>query len=766
MSASQSVGVATAPAPRGSLVIPTKLRPPTLREGLIDRAGLIERLREGRAGTLTLVCAPAGYGKTTLLAQWETLDKKRTPFAWVTLDERDSDPSRLWSHVIAGLHEATEAAGRAALEALTAGPRAILETVLPSLIEELTACPDLVLILDDWQAVRNPVCDKTMTAFVEQAPESVQVVMSSRSDPGLPIGRLRAHGRLIELRAGDLRLSATEASTLVRGAGVRLRRAEVERLTDRTEGWLAGLCLAMLVVKKQPDPRAFVVDFAGDTRHVLDYLAGDVLQTVAPDVRDFLVRTSVLDRLSGPLCDFALETSGSARRLTEIEQANLFLIPLDESGTEYRYHHLFAAMLQRELNASAPAAALRIHARASEWLEDAGEIESAIEHGIASRNVERASTLITRHGNIFWSWGRVTTVARWLAALSWPEATADRQLAFVRAHIAGLSGLERDEVEHWLTVAETGPDFGPLSNGVASIHSAVGVVRSAYLSSGIVAAETAARRALELEAPDSPYRRVILAMLGQALYLRGRWDEASGFLDEARSLPGARDLVPAAALGLSYLSLLSLSAGAAGEAERIARGALVLLEEHRLASTVAAANPNLALGCALAVGSDLHAAIDHLERAVTLVTPSGPTYWRAHALLHLARARHRLTDTAGAHDALRLARADLDQVPDLGMLGDLYAETESALLGRSRREGFLGDDLSEAELRIVNLLVQGRSVGAVAQELWLSSNTVKTHRRSIYRKLGVSTRAELLERVQELGMANSDASQARIADRR
>jgi LuxR family maltose regulon positive regulatory protein len=765
MSTSGAVGVATPPTQHGSLVVPTKLRPPGLRGRLIDRSELIVQLRTGRSRTLTLVSAPAGYGKTTLLAQWEALDAKQTPFAWITLDERDSDPIRLWSHVIVGLREATGQAGKTSLQALDAGPRAIPETVLPYLIEELTESPEVVLILDDWETVRNPVCAKTMASFVERAPRSVQVVVSSRSDPGLQVARLRAHGELLELRAGDLRVSATEAERLFGEAGITLHRDEAERLTLRTEGWLAGLCLALLVVKEQEDPRPFVIDFTGDTRHVLDYLAGDVLGVVPPAVHDFLVRTSVLDRLSGDLCDYVLETSGSAALLAEIERENLFLIPLDESGAEYRYHHLFAAMLRRELKRTDPAVVSRIHDRASRWFDANGEIEPAIEHAIAGRNVVRASMLVTRHGHTFWTWGRVATVARWLDALSWPEATADRQLALIRAQVAGLSGHGADAVERWLAVAETGPDEGPLSNGIASLRSGAAIMRAAYLTRGIAAAEQSARFALERETSESPFRGPTLVVLGQALYLLGRDDEARVFLDEARSLPGARELVPAAVLGLSYVALITLSTGDAAGAERIARGALVLLEQHRLAPGVAAANPHLALGCALAGGSDLHAAVSHLERAVELTGPAGPMYWQAHALLHLASARQRLGELAGAKEALALARAHLDDLPDLGRLGPLYEETENALLGRRRREGFLGDDLSEAELRILHGLVDGKSLGSVAQELWLSPNTVKTHRRSIYRKLGVNTRAELLERAQDLGLAtDGDGTQSKAPD--
>jgi LuxR family maltose regulon positive regulatory protein len=477
-------------------------------------------------------------------------------------------------------------------------------------------------------------------------------------------------------------------------------------------------------------------------------------------VHEFLVRTSVLERLSGDLCDYVLERSGSTALLAEIERANLFLIPLDESGAEYRYHHLFAAMLVRELKRGDPAQTIRIHDRASSWFEAHGDIEAAIEHAIAGRHVERASLLVATYGDRFWSWGRVATVARWLDQLSWPEATGDRQLAVIRAYVAALSGAGTDVVEHWLAIGEAGPDEGPLGNGAASFRSAAALTRATYLTRGIEVAEESARLALELEPQDSPFRGSTIVALGQALFLLGRDDEAHAALDEARSLlPGPHDLVTSAALGLSYIAMITLSKGDAEGAERTARGALALCERHRLAPGIPAVNPHLALGRALAAGADLHSAIAHLRRAVELTAPAGATYWHAHALLHLASALHRLGEIAAATEALALARADIDDLPDSGRLGRLYEEAETALVGPKRREGFLGDELSEAELRIVHRLAAGRSVGAVAQELWLSPNTVKTHRRSIYRKLGVRTRAELCERAQELGLDDGAGSE-------
>jgi LuxR family maltose regulon positive regulatory protein len=742
--------------PSPSRVVPTKLGPPRLRERLIERPELVERLREGREHALTLVCAPAGYGKTTLLAQWASVDRERTPFVWISLDEHDSDPARLWSHLIAGLRQAYEPAGESSLEPLTAGAPAILGTVLPLLIEELSGSPPLVLILEDWHAVRNALCTETVSFFVERAPTGLQVVISSRSDPGLPVSRLRAHGELTEVRAEDLRVSAAEASRLFREVGVRLAPSDVERLTQRTEGWLAGLSLAALAVKKQEDPRRFVSDFSGTTRHVLDYLAQDVLQAVAPEVRDFLVRTSVLDRLTAALCNAVLETSSSATMLAEVERANLFLVSLDESGTEYRYHQLFKTMLLRELEATDAAAVPGLHSRASEWFEATGEVELAIQHAIAGYDVPRASRLVVRHGPMFWTSGRVATVARWLEVLSWPEAVADRQLALVRAQILGLTGHGRDDVERWLEIAEAGPDTGPLANGLASLRSGVAILRSAYLTRGLEAAEREARLALELQPRESPWRGPILVLLGQALYLLGRSEDARAFLEEACEFQLTRELAPVAMLGLAYLALAMLDAGDRARPERIARDALAHLEERHLSSGPAAANPHLALGCALAKGSDLHSAIDHLECAVELTAPAGATYWHVHALLRLASARHRLGDARNAKEVLARAMAGLDELPDRGMLGGLCEETRDDLLSRQRREGFRGDGLSDAELRILRRFVEGMSVAEVAQELWLSPNTVKTHRRSIYRKLGVKSRDELLDRAATIGVVASE----------
>jgi ATP/maltotriose-dependent transcriptional regulator MalT len=742
-------------------VVRTKLRPPHIREGLLERPNLIQTLRSGRERTLTLVCAPAGYGKSTLLAQWAAMDADRTPFAWVSLDPMDSDPARLWGHVITALQDVHGPVGQRSLKAFAAGPRAIAEIGLPLLVDELSECPPVVLVLEDWHTAESPVCDETVGVFLDRAPSTVQVVISSRHDPSVHVARLRAHGDLTELRARDLSVSFIEADALLRDYDVRLTDREVRKLTARTEGWLAGLCLAAIVLREQVDIRRFVDEFSGDARDIFDYLAGDVLAAADPDLRVFMARSSVLERLSAPLCDVVLERSDSASMLAEIERSNFFLVPLDATGTDYRYHYLFADVLRRQLETNDPEVVPGLHARASLWFEEHGEIERAIDHAIASGDLARSSALVLREGVSLLSAGRMTTLNRWLDSLSWPEARADRELAIMRGLTARLSGQGRDEVERWLRVAEDGPDYGPLANGIASIRSAVAMVSSTYLSRGIADAERSATLVLENEPAESEWRYAGLVPLGQGLFLAGRPEEARAPLEEARTLPGARHRATSI-LALAYLSLIELAGGDAERSEQLARDALALAVELGHLSSAAGANAHLALGCALMSGADLHAAIEHLERAVEYAGDDADeaSYWHAHANIHLAAARHRLGDSGAAKDALSRARAELDELPDVGILGDLYRQTDDALHHRARHEGFLGDELSEAERRVLDLLLEGLSVSDVARELWLSPNTVKTHRRIIYRKLGATTREEMIERAGHAGIAEPAAGDA------
>jgi LuxR family maltose regulon positive regulatory protein len=364
-----------------------KLAPPTLRAGLIPRSRLASLLQTGVGARLCLLAAPAGSGKTTLLGQWRAASGGGRA-AWVSLDESDNDPTRFWTHVIEALRTVEPSLGTAALEALP-GPSVDLDRVVPaSLLNELSALgAPLVLVLDDYHMVTNATCHRTLGLLLDHLPANVHVVLSTQVDPPLQLARLRARGELAELRVADLRFTGEEASELLNGAmGLRLAADDVERLVQRTEGWAAGLVLAGLALRGCQDPSAFIASFHGDDRHVAGYLVGEVLARQPEQVRTFLLWTSVLERLSGPLCDAVLETEGSAALLGKLEPSNLLLMPLDDRREWYRYQQLFGNLLRLELTCREPMLVPVLHRRAAAWHRQAGNLEEASHHATAAES--------------------------------------------------------------------------------------------------------------------------------------------------------------------------------------------------------------------------------------------------------------------------------------------------------------------------------------------------------------------------------------------
>jgi ATP/maltotriose-dependent transcriptional regulator MalT len=355
----------------------TSLLPPTPRAGLIPREGLQSLLQAGLGGKLCLLDAPAGYGKTTLLAQWSaTLGAGRV--AWVSLDEGHNDPTRFWISVAEAVRTVEPRVGAAALQALQRPSADLDRVVLPSLLNDLNECDSpLVLVLDDYYLVTAAACHQTLSVFLDYLPVGVHLMLATRVDPPLPLARMRARGELTELRVADLQFTSEEASALLNAAmGLRLAADEVERLTERTEGWAAGLYLAGLSLRGRHDPAGFIAAFHGDNRHVADYLAADVLARQPEEITRFLLRTSVLRRLSGPLCDAVLEAEGSTGILGELERSNLFLVPLDDHREWYRYHQLFGELLRLELGNREAAVIPGLHRRATAWHRSAGDVEA------------------------------------------------------------------------------------------------------------------------------------------------------------------------------------------------------------------------------------------------------------------------------------------------------------------------------------------------------------------------------------------------------
>jgi LuxR family transcriptional regulator, maltose regulon positive regulatory protein len=620
----------------------------------------------GRPGAkLCLVAAPAGSGKTTLLAHWRTTAGAGR-VAWVSLDEEDNDPTRLWVYVVEALRTVEPGVGATALDALGRPSVDHEQAVLASLLNELSRIGSpLVLVLDDYHLITNPACHQILGFFIDRLPAGVHLVLSTRVDPPLPLARMRARGELAELRAVDLQFSDQEATALLNGSmGLDLAAEDVERLVGRTEGWAAGLVLAGLSLRGRPDPGRFIAGFQGADRYVADYLGGEVLERQPEQLRDFLLRTSVLERLSGSLCDAVLQTQGSQELLGELERANLFLVPLDDRRQWYRYHQLFAELLRLELAHRDPDLVGVLHQRAAAWHQAAGHVEEAIHHATAAGEFGQAGALIARHWLAYWRRGRQLTVAGWLEGLPAEAILAQPPVAFVAAWIGGYSGASKQETERLLVAVQDASWEGVLPEGISSLAFGAAQARAALVFDDVGGSVRAARRALELAGPQpSPYRWMAQAALGQALYLAGRPAQARPGMEELVGRVSASDQPYALVAGLAVLSLLAEDEDDDQTAASLAARAAAILEAEGLEAEPLDGIVHQAVGRALIRQGKLTEAQERLGRALKVFRIDSMAMHRAHALLSLASVRHRQGDLPAARRLVDQARALIEQFP-------------------------------------------------------------------------------------------------------
>lgn len=448
----------------GAPLVQTKLHMPGARAGTVSRPRLADRLARGLTAKLTLVSAPAGFGKTTVLAQWlaQTGQVPGGPaVAWVSLDERDDEVGRFWSYVVAALAGISDTVHPDELT-LMHGPSVATEAAMASLLNTLGELPgDAVLVLDDYHAVTSQQIHDAVGYLLDHLPAQVHLVLSSRSDPPLPLPRLRARGDLVEVRSADLRFTRDEAAQYLAGSmGLDLAGAEITLLAERTEGWAAALQLAGLSLRDRDDTAEAVAAFAGDDRFIVDFLAEEVLTRLPADVREFLLRTSVLRRLTGPLCDAVTGQTGGAARLIELERANMFLIPLDDRREWYRYHHLFGDVLRAHLSDQHPDEVAALHRRASDWWHTQGDPAQAVEHALAAGALERAAELMELAFPVMARDRRERELARWVGAI--PDDLLRTRpvlavaLAGALAQVSEFATVERrlDDVERLLVDAD------------------------------------------------------------------------------------------------------------------------------------------------------------------------------------------------------------------------------------------------------------------------------------------------------------------------
>jgi LuxR family maltose regulon positive regulatory protein len=734
--------------------IETKLHAPTSRKEWVERRPLIQALA-GAAAKLILVDAPAGFGKTTLVAQWRSSTIEERSFAWLSLDRADDDPGRLWWHVVCALQRACPGFdGEGILRAVRVQGPDIAGTVLPMLVNELAALPGpTVLILDDYHVIKEPSCHNQIAFLLLHLPPSTQLVLITRADPPLPLARLRAAGDMAELRAQDLQFSPAEVAGLLRAiSAIELSEPDLADLLERTEGWPAGVYLAALSLRGHPSPSAFIHQFTGDNRFIVDFLAEEVLSRQPGEIRQFLMRTAILGRFCAPLCDAVAGSANAAEIIDVLERENLFIVPLDETRQWFRYHHLFAQVLHTQLTSTEPGLVPTLHERASAWHRQWGSVGEAVKYALAAGDMANAAALIARHWYAYVSVGRVATVRRWMDSLADEQIAANPLVAHCAAWAAALTG-EPEPVRRWLPVLEAGHHEGPLPDGMRSLKSSAALLRGVYGFDGLRVMRESARMAADLENnPKSPWHALARGALGFSLYLSGELHEAAETLGEAERSEAPVPLIRI--LTLSTSSLVAAELGRLPRAMELASGARAVAADGDLSDTPQCSLAYTATGAVLAMQGRLDEARSEFTRGVhcRLRAPGMSPWATLEALLRLAQVLLDLGDDSGAAEAIDEAQDVLTFFPDgVEALRARVEKLRRRLVVRPRG-GADADSLTEREMAVLRLLRGTLSLREIGQELYVSPNTIKTHAQAIYRKLGVSTRHDAVAHARDAGI--------------
>jgi len=663
-------------------ILATKLYLPPPRPGVVLRSRLIERLSQGSHRRLTLICAPAGFGKTTLISEW--LAGCDRPAAWLSLDEGDSDPTRFLAYLVASLRTIAADIGEGVLSMLGSPHPPPTESVLTTLLNEINTIPDnFVLVLDDYHVVDARLVDDALAFLLDHLPPRMHLIIATREDPNLPLSRLRVRGQLSELRAADLRFTPSEAGEFLEGVmGLNLSAEDIAALETRTEGWIAGLQLAAISMQGRKDATSFIESFTGSHHFVLDYLVEEVLGQQSESIQTFLLSTSVLDRLCGPLCDAVLlDPSASGQEMLEyIEHSNLFIVPLDDERRWYRYHHLFAELLRQRLHQSATSV-VELHVRASQWYEDNGLDMEAIHHALVAEDFERAASLIEL------SWRAMDRSLQFAMWLGWVKALPDElvrarpmlSVAYAWA-LMDVGELEAGEsrlrdAERWLeTTADTSvpsaemvvvdeEEFRSLPVTIASAHAYLAQVLGDV--SGTV---RHARRALDLLPEDDHLGRAIPgALLGLAYWESGDLEAAHRTLADALMGFQMTGNIVAAISGTYGLADMRVDQGRLQEAIRTYERSLRLVMEQGEPALQGTAHLYLGLSGLRLEQGDLEAAKQHMLKSEELgehaTSPDWP-YRSCVAKARMAEAQGELDDALDLLDeAERLYRRS--PVPDV-----------------------------------------------------------------------------------------------------
>lgn len=718
---------------------------------LVERPRLVRKLEEA-ATPVVLLSAPSGYGKSVLLGQWAEQDPRR--FESIILGDEHNDPVMLLTSIVDAL-ERVEPVPSDVSAALSSPEPSIEEVVLPRLGRALADREvPLVLVLDDLERIESPQSLQAVSTIGSHFVRGSQLALATRTEPALPIGRLRAHRVLTELGRSDLAMTKTECKALLAGLGLEPGPEQLDILVRHTEGWPAALYLAGLALGKEPGLDKAISKFAGDDRIVVDYIREEFLVSVSRRRLEFLRRASVLDRLSGSLCDAVLGRTGSATVLRDLSRSNMLLMPLDRRDEWFRFHPLFGEMLRSELHRVEPGKEPALNRRASDWWAEQGDMDRAIHHAIEAGAVARAGELLFTGIPEYMTRGRNATVMRWLDRLGEDTVASDAALSLTAAYAYITRGAGA-KAEHWAAVSGSLLAEMRASDKKKALTSGLALVEAALGREGVEAMSVRTAVAAELLPDESPWLSVCCLLDGVGLHLRGFRMEAHGRLAEGarRGAVGAPNVQ---VLCLAQLSLLAIEEDDWQLAEMLASQARAQVERSGLGDY-----PMVALG--LAVSAFVRSHLGKVEQAAAdfrLATrllgeldEFGPWY-ETETRIVLARTAARLDDAPTATAMLDEAARLLKLTPDATVLGEWIEQTAASVATVSASAV---KDLTPAELRVLQFLPTHLSFPQIAAQVFVSPNTVKTQAQGVYRKLGVSSRREAVEQARGAGLLDGES---------
>jgi LuxR family maltose regulon positive regulatory protein len=767
------------------MLLQTKLYRPTPRPDLIPRAHLRERLYAGLwtgnafGRKLTLIAAPAGFGKTTLVLDfglWMSGSAQREPkidglrLGWLSLDEADNDPVRFLRYLIAALQSARPDVGHAAASLLEIDSASAPQEALACLINEIAAaaCP-IILTLDDYHVIHHPGIEPLLTFLLNHQPPNLHLIIASRSNPALPLARLRARGQLLEVRAHELRFTEEEAAAFFKQTmGLELRPEWIAALEQRTEGWIAGLQLAALSMQGRADAQAFVQDFTGGQHFVLEYLVEEVLQRQPESLQRFLLETSILRRMCAPLCEAVTGAAASAHAPGDLQRRNLFVIPLDNEHYWFRYHHLFAEFLKSHLKRTRAADFPSLHRRAAEWFQANDYPEDALYHAFAIPDYAYVSRLVVDNWRRVYHTGRLDTAVRWLESLpgdllrqSPPLGVAYCWTLFIRGDYDRI-GLYLDDIEEAFDrmvaadeLPSEHPEYNIIWQQVVLLHAVVmrhrGDVATAIREiEQLLPAIAELRDTLGQSYVDMGFT-ACYSQLGYAYAAAGDFDRADDYLRRVSSHARAcENFFSLAHATIAWVGL-NLAQGRVEEAESICRRELAPAEQPAYADYPAFCLIRLALADVLRVKQSWDEAECLLHQGLEMARRSGHQYYLAQGYLIAARLHHAQGKPTQAQDEVRRAEQIAASIRNR-FLDEAIAETKEALERDPRPVQPLIEPLTERELEVLRLVCTGKSNQEIADELFLALNTIKRHVSNLYGKLGVNRRAQAIIEARRLGL--------------